>query len=147
MRKSLKSQVGVLALSAVIIAVPVIGFAGLADAKANAVPIKASVSGTFTSHFPDLTYAGTGNASHLGKIGYSTSAGLLTFTETLTAANGDILTLLDQTTIISGSEATGQWTVVGGTGRFSGATGSGTSDTIHTGANNFTQTWTGSINY
>jgi hypothetical protein len=127
-------------------AVPVLGLASPAGASANAVPFKASVAGTFTSNFPILTYAGTGNASHLGKI-RSSSIGVLVQTETLTAANGDTLTLLDIQTVISTNEALGQWTVTGGTGRFSNANGSGTSDLIHTGGSAFTQTWTGTIAY
>ena len=148
MFKSWKSRAAVFAVAATM-AVPMLGIASPAGAAKGGTnrPFNAAVDGTFTSQFPLLTYAGTGNASHLGKISYVSSSSFLTFTETLTAANGDKLTLLDSTTIVSGSEATGTWTVVSGTGRFTGATGSGTSDTIHTGGSNFTQTWTGTISY
>jgi len=141
-----KSRVGVLALAATM-GIGLVGLAGPAGAGTKGVPFKASASGTFVSNFPNLSYSGTGSASHLGKISYSSSSGFFTFTETLTAANGDTLTLLDYTTIVSPTEATGTWTVTGGTGRFSAATGTGTSDTIHTGGTNFTQSWNGTLAY
>jgi len=146
--KSWKSRAAVFAVAATM-AVPVLGVAGPAGAAKGGTdrPFNASVSGTLVSNFPLITYTGTGSATHLGNTSYSSSAGVLTFTETLTAANGDTLVLHDVTTIVSGAEATGVWTVTGGTGRFAGAIGSGTSDTIHTGRFNFTETWTGIISY
>jgi hypothetical protein len=143
--KSWKSRAAVFSV-AVTMAAPVLGIASPAGAGPKGVPFKGSVSCTvsgsvFTSE------AGTGNASHLGKISYSTSTGILTFDETLTAANGDTLTLRDVRTVVSGTEASGTWTVIGGTGRFAGATGSGTSDSIRPGDGTCTQTWSGSIVY
>jgi len=138
-------------------AVPVLGLAGPAGASANAVPFKASVSGTWTSPEEGLfIFAGTGNASHLGNITDNATQNLpISSIETLTAANGDTLTLSDTQCLISSlsisvAEITCVWSVTGGTGRFSGATGSGTLDMILVFSPNpssFTETWTGSIAY
>ena len=53
-------------------------------------------------------------------------------TETYSAANGDTLTLTSQDVAIPVAPGVlhgiGQWTVTGGTGRFSNATGNGTID-------------------
>ena len=128
-----------------------------------------SFSGSFTADltarvvFPSvfITAEGTGRATHLGSSGITKAvhvqitftpctapdgqAGTVTpFTEesTLTAANGDILTLRS-----SGSSchtATGDiidatFVVVGGTGRFAGASGGGTE---HVEVNDTTRTAT-----
>ena len=148
MYQSWKSRAAAIAIAAAML-VPALMFATGAGAAKGGTdrPLNVSVEGTFVSNFPNLTYTGTGNASHLGKTSYVSSSGLFTFTETLTAANGDTLTLVDNITIVSSTQATGVWTVTGGTGRFAGATGSGTSLTTHTGGVAFTQTWTGSISY
>ena len=141
--------------------------ANAASAAALAVPFKASVSGTVTqTGLTTFALAGTGNdliASHLGKISYAGSVTITgvdpntgvitdTLTEMLTAANGDTLMLLCQqvATPISPGVYHGvdQWTVVGGTGRFSGATGSGTGDTyVDLNAGTFTKQSTGTIRY
>ena len=81
---------------------------------------------------------GEGNISHLGKTAAFTddqfgvlATGILSATYTLTAANGDTLVVW----LIGGSELdfptqtvtfSGAATILGGTGRFSAATGSGT---------------------
>ena len=131
--------------------VGLVGLASPASAGTNPVPFKASASGTITYGLFSLTYAGTGNASHMGTISDQSSAGALDYTETLTAANGDTLTLFDIQTIVSSAGPgmavlTGQWSVIGGTGRFTGATGSGTTDVVND-VNSFTQTWHGAISY
>lgn len=90
------------------------------------------------------TESGTGQATHLGRVTWSTSEvanfcvdpndpsrGAVTGTLVITAANGDQLTASYQTTLsvdfASGTlTATGPFVVTGGTGRFAGATGGGT---------------------
>jgi len=146
--------VAILALALVVMG------ANAASAAAPSVPFKDRVSGTLAGGPTTFTLAGTGNASHLGKISYAgdvliTSGTVGTtditdiLTETLTAANGDTLTLLcNQTATLSGGvyHGTDSWTVIGGTGRFSGATGSGTGETyVYLSSLTFTKTSTGAI--
>jgi hypothetical protein len=138
-----------------LVAVLAVGFLGMgassASAATTAVPFAAAVTGTVsatgpgTTGLPTFSLAGTGYASYLGKVSYTgkvvvtaiDSTGVITdtLTETLTATNGDTLTLLCHQVaapISPGSpvlHGVDQWTVIGGTGRFSAATGSGTGDT------------------
>ena len=75
-----------------------------------------------------------------------------TLTETFTAANGDTLTILCNQVIEEISpgvfHGTDTWTVIGGTGRFSDATGSGTGHTyVDLNAGTFTKELTGVIAY
>jgi hypothetical protein len=111
--------------------------------SAERVPFDATYQGTFTIAGPLLTFNGEGPATHLGS---STVVGITLLVPdvvnplcfnivqdavTLTAANGDELHLVNEgqdcldpvTGKITGTATT---TVVGGTGRFEGATGSGT---------------------
>ena len=72
--------------------------------------------------------------------------------ETLTAANGDTLTIRCAQVLQEISpnvfRGTDTWTVIGGTGRFSGATGSGTGETIaNLNTGTFTKQMIGNINY
>lgn len=120
----------------------VISGAGASPAYAgsNQVPFKASFSGTVTITGPTTAILdGAGKATHLGKTVYEGDVSDITpnetgitdvLVETLTAANGDTLTILciqEAEEISPGVfEGTDQWTVIGGTGRFEGATGQGT---------------------
>jgi hypothetical protein len=131
--------------------------------KPKPVPFEASVKGTLSSGGDDLHFLldGTAIASHLGRSKYSgdveiqtqdAQSGVITdiLVETLTAANGDTLTILCEQTAVPVSpgvyQATDKWTVIGGTGRFSDATGSGTGDTqIDLGKHVFTKHLSGSI--
>jgi hypothetical protein len=86
-------------------------------------------------------FSGTGQASYLGKIsdqGYVVITGASATCpggfsndhyETLTAANGDSLTLLSHDVACPVApgvyDGGGQWQVIGGTGRFSSVTGGG----------------------
>ena len=111
--------------------------------NAEHVPFEATYQGTFTIAGPLLTFNGGGPATHLGN---STVTGttllvpdpvdplcfnIVEDAVTLRAANGDELRLVNEgqdcldpvTGMITGTAAT---TVVGGTGRFAGATGTGT---------------------
>jgi len=132
-----------------------------------AVPFTASVAGTLTPTGPGIfALAGTGQASHLGNVkSYRalvqiTGGDLVngpitnTLTETLTAADGDTVTILCNQVanpVSPGSpvlNGTDTWTVIGGTGRFRNATGSGTGHThADLQAGTFTKELTGSITY
>lgn len=151
-----------------VIAIITLGFAGMGANSVGAgnppVPFKSSVSGTLTSTGPStVKLTGTGNASHLGRIDYNGTVQISSqtptqitddLTETLTAANGDKLTLLchqvaNLTSQKGVYESTAdQWTVISGTGRFSGATGSGSGTThVDFNSNTFTKDCTGTITY
>jgi hypothetical protein len=132
----------VVALMAGLVAVP------LQASAASLVPFHATVAETFTAAvcdpFPSLcvTIAGRGHATHLGRVREAATVvvdlasdpapGCHTETRktTLTAADGDQI-MLDATgqncatgpTTVTAVDA---YVVTGGTGRFSGATGSGT---------------------
>jgi hypothetical protein len=133
-------------LAALLIAVAVLGLGASPAAAKNAVPFSASFAGAAIAapDFSSVTFSGSGHATQLG---VSTSAGYLVLTaapspcaggvpndqyETFTAANGDTLSIIS-TDVGCPVDATGfrfhgtgNWTVTGGTGRFSDATGSGT---------------------
>jgi hypothetical protein len=139
-----------------------------AGANDKDVPFSASFSGTvaFTSQ-TTVAFDGAGQATHMGR---SSNAGVTTVvgppnpagcipnlnTETLTAANGDRLVIqsndlacpIGPTTL----HGAGHWVVVDGTGRFAGATGSGSLDGVSSfgpglSAGTFQFTLTGSVSY
>jgi hypothetical protein len=117
-----------------------------ANASEN-LPFRLGDEGTITFTSPSTAVtAGTGNATHLGRI---TSEGNLTIVgeagcvdnevgfsaemqDTFTAANGDILTTaitMQLCPIAPGIyHGVGTYVVTGGTGRFANATGSGVFD-------------------
>ena len=157
---SKRIRVWLLVAVVMLIALGTIGAgASSASAAGPLVPFKASVSGTVVP--PDLSGAfalidGTGTASHLGKVSYKavgqiTGATTDTLTETFTAANGDTLTILCNQVLedLGGGvlRGTDTWTVIGGTGRFSGASGSGTGVTYVYNLSTFTKELTGTISY
>ena len=106
---------------------------------ADQVPFSAAFATEFESvvAFPiaHIAVVGRGRALHLGAATAVTTdqavnllTGVATATYTLTAANGDtvVLALEFQTTFLPGAVTfEGSYTVAGGTGRFAGATGSG----------------------
>ena len=124
------------------------------------VPIKGALTGThWVDMEPETCPAGafnfvsvgTGNVSHLGKVDYlldncttldfATMTVSIESTLTFTAANGDVLVLaqqgsgpFDPTANPTSVTADYDWTVNGedSTGRFDGASGSGTSTTVST---------------
>ena len=127
--------------------------ASSAFARDHGVPFKANYSGAsaFTSQ-TTTGFAGSGNASHMGNVSATGQAQILCFppdatsqscvgsagcpggvpninTQTLAAANGDTLTIQSNDVACPTGpnqyRGAGQWTVVGGTGRFRGATGNG----------------------
>lgn len=118
-----------------------------AVAAGDQVPFKAMFSGSAVLTSPwTIVFDGSGQASHLGRmanVGDVLVTGLdgscpggvtAVNTETLTAANGDSITVTSHdVTCLTGPmqyHGTGLWTVTGGTGRFGGAAGSGTFDGI-----------------
>jgi hypothetical protein len=131
-------------------------------AAASLVPFHASMNETFMSHAPSCDpnlicspITGTGLATHLGKTSEAgevfvdllnpPAPGCLSETRTviLTGANGDQITLAltGQTCVTAGQPGTltiataaDAWVVTGGTGRYSGATGSGTDTALINGA-------------
>lgn len=149
-----------------VVALLTLGFAviGLAPAHAKSstpTPFKSSITGTVTSTGPNaFDLAGSGRATMLGHTGdagmvhvtNTDSNGVLTdtLTETLTAATGDTLTLVCQQTAAplrpGVYHGTDTWSVVGGTGRFANASGSGTGSTdVDLNVGTFSKTASGSI--
>ena len=120
--------------------------AAAASAQDGQLPFRASFSGQVQFTGPTTTaFQGTGTATHMGVIttngaadvtGHddSTCAGGIanTHRETLTAANGDTLTLVSYDVACPTGpfqfHGTGHWTITGGTGRFAASTGEGTLD-------------------
>lgn len=111
-------------------------FSGSATAEKQ-VPFKGRSSGVVTAVGFDpvkgIAYtlvAGEGQATHLGHftvtgdVAVDVATGIPTGTWTLTAANGDMLFLKMTGSGIDPTHGFGEFTVVGGTGRFQGATGS-----------------------
>ncbi len=119
---------------------------------ATLVPFHASVSENFTAARCGqwsvcITAVGTGQATHLGEITEDSSVVIdinpadqhngcapETRTTTLTAANGDTITMSGTglTRCPGSSEANDSYVVTGGTGRFQGASGSGSDRNTHT---------------
>jgi hypothetical protein len=109
---------------------------GTATAAGKQVPFKGHSSGLVTAVGFDpvagiayLHVAGEGQATHLGRftvtgdVGVTVATGIPQGTWTLTAANGDMLFLAMGGHGIDPTHGFGAFTVVGGTGRFQGATG------------------------
>jgi hypothetical protein len=95
------------------------------------VPFQGKESGVLTQagfSFPFVTFSvvGEGEASHVGRFTLNGQTAINVITGdatgvfTLTAANGDMLFL----TLVVVAHPPGDFTIVGGTGRFQGATGS-----------------------
>ena len=135
-----RAVAAVLALTALLLG-PTAGGA-LAD---SSIPITAVFSGSAGFASPTQTvFVGSGTASHMGAITTNGHADVTGFdnscsggvaninTETLTAADGSTLTVVSNDVACPTGpgqyHGTGHWTVVGGTGRFAGTTGSGSLD-------------------
>ncbi|MDH3292836.1 MAG: hypothetical protein OER95_00780 [Acidimicrobiia bacterium] len=133
-----------------------------AAGESSPVPFKASVSGTVTATGAStFRLDASGLASHLGRLDAYIGEGTITsidpetgvitdvLIETFTAANGDTLTIrCDQVLEPMGNgllEGTDTWTVIGGTGRFEDATGSGTGTTAVVDLATFTKELKGMI--
>ena len=143
-----------------------------AAARQQSVPFTASIAGTLSptgpgpTGLPTFALSGTGKSNPLGTVRHYNATVMITsgdlvngpisdvLTETLTAANGDTLTIVCQqvaTLTSTGSgviDGTDTWTVTGGTGRFRNATGSGTGHThADLNAGTFSKNMTGTITY
>ena len=120
-------------LAAVLVA---LSLSGPAMAAGQQVPFKGRSSGVVTAVGFDpvagIAYSqveGEGQATHLGRftvtadVAVTVATGIPQGTWTLTAANGDMLFLTMGGHGIDPTHGFGAFTVVGGTGRFQGATG------------------------
>ncbi len=155
------SKLGMFVTVALLIALITSGIsANLAFASSNMVPFTASISGTVVLTSPTTAVlSGSGNGTYMGPITYAGNVSNITPTptgltndlvETLTAANGDTITFFCKEVAVQTSpgvfHGTDQWVVTGGTGRFAGATGSGTADThVDLNKGTFTKNVTGTI--
>lgn len=164
-RTLLVARMPALAL-ALALAVPSLGPAYAS--AASLVPFNATVSETFTAA-PCGTWArcisavGTGHATHLGNVTEGAAIVIDTNpadaqggcapevrTTTLTAANGDTVTMSGTGwTCAATSDAHDDYVITGGTGRYDGASGSGNEYNVHTftgpGAGVATVTYHGTI--
>ena len=95
-----------------------------------------------------LTASGSGSATHMGNITFVAPHDFNLITGTyvsdayVSAANGDVLHIIGLGQFINAVDSVTTWTIVGGTGRFVNATGSGTGINL-----NFGQsiTYTGNV--
>ena len=124
----------------------------LSAARGGDIPFRVSLDTVFqsSSGFPviDITVQGEGQVQHLGNSAtFSTNehvnliTGNATATFTLVAANGDTVvfeSVFGTVPVPGGVTFEGTYTVVGGTGRFTGSTGHGalTGSAQFTGPNN-----------
>jgi hypothetical protein len=141
-----RKRLPLVVLVAVLVVLGSVGIrARLVSAAGSQLPLVGSYSGSaaFTGT-TTVAFGGKGIATSLGSSanqGYavitgpdgSCPGGIANINyETLTAANGDSLTITSQDVACPVSpkvlHGTGQWVVTGGTGRFSGATGQGKID-------------------
>jgi hypothetical protein len=150
--------------AATLLALGTLGLGAISASAANQqVPLKATFAGSAqrTSQ-TTVAFSGTGNATQMGRI---TTDGHVDITgsdsscqggvanvnvETLTGANGDKLTISSQDVACPTGpgqyHGTGKWTVTGGTGKFSDATGQGSFDGHSDfNAGTFTTTLTGAL--
>jgi hypothetical protein len=121
--------------SVLVTVVATLTLSGIATVAAKAVPFKGRSSGVVTTLGPPVggvvktRVEGQGQATHLGRftligdVDLDVVTGLPEGTWTLTAANGDKLFLEMDGHGIDPLHGFGAFTVVGGTGRFEGATG------------------------
>lgn len=109
-------------------------------------PIKGFATGTITpvgGSFPmfDFVVDYEGKASHLGRftrrewLRINVADGTLSGTMKFWAANGDELCVSFEGKLTSPTEATGSYTVTGGTGRFAGASGNARFSAVQMGLN------------
>jgi hypothetical protein len=152
-----------------VVALLILGVVGTGMGPAAAVatasrPFVASVSGALEpTGETTFELGGAGGALHIGPAGYEATVaitsvdpdtGVITdvLVETFSAPNGDTLTIKCHQVaepvgpgVYAGND---EWSVIGGTGRFSGATGSGTGQTsVDLNNGTFTKVLIGTISY
>jgi hypothetical protein len=147
-------------LTLLLMAVTLLAFAPQSARAGSQVPFNAGFSGEFTTEFVPpsslrVLVTAWGNATHLGVSSAVTTDELVsledgsgTATFTLTGANQDTVVLATtfQVTVTPGGfTADGDYTVIGGSGRFSGATGSGLA--VASGVNTGPTTGVGSLTF
>jgi hypothetical protein len=138
-----------------------------AAASSSERPFKATLTESLNQNGP---VSGNGHANHMGNVSESGStffdfsnfpaSAVAHVTAVLTAANGDqvsvsyVATLTDTASPPQGTNyhESGNYTITGGTGRFAGASGSGTIVGVCTSAFSnpvatCSDTWTGTIGY
>ncbi len=136
------SRCAAVLLAAAALACCVAGVVPSTRAQEHQVPFKATFdaegSAVMTPPLVEITIHGQGIASHMGWTSMVTTNQLLnlitlhaTATYTLTAANGDTVVLAVEVDYVilpaaEGVTFSGDYVVVGGTGRFESATGGGT---------------------
>jgi len=87
-----------------------------------------------------LTASGSGSANHMGNVTFVAPHDFNLITGTyvsdayVSASNGDILHIVSLGQFINAVDSVATWTIVGGTGRFVNATGSGTGVNLNFGA-------------
>ncbi len=75
-----------------------------------------------------------GNSSFVAPHDFDLAAGTYVSDAYVTAADGDVLHIVSLGHFINAVDSVATWTIVGGTGRFAGATGSGTALNLNFGA-------------
>lgn len=96
-----------------------------------------------------LTAGGSGKANHVGNFTFTAPhvfdliAGTYTSDAYVMASNGDVLHIVGNGQFTDAVDSVVTWNIVGGTGRFANATGSGTGVNLNFGAS---ITYTGTIN-
>ena len=137
---------------------------GPASASSSDRPFTATFSGHMEMPIPgSAVFDGAGHANHMGRIGTeghalitgldesSCDGGLANVhVETLTSANGDTLTITSHDVAcplgLGKFQGSGHWTVTGGSGRFSDATGAGSfAGSLNLGAGTFSITLNGTL--
>jgi hypothetical protein len=146
-------------LVAILMAVAMLAASPATAGPKHGVPFKGNVQYTVTSItvLPDgsvlETAVGTGNLTHMGRItaevsGVGHADGTVSGTVVYTAANGDQVFLTVEGAFTSPTTTAGTFTITGGTGRFTNATGGGDFvDVFSADLSHFTTTVEGSIKY
>jgi len=125
---------------------------GFPTAAGESLPFKGSASETITDQVGNvITTDGAGVATHLGNFTrhavVTLDGGSVIGTVVFTAANGDELWLDLAGGFTSATTVGGVYTITGGTGRFTGASGSADFSAAFTGPATLSLTFEGTIQY
>jgi len=133
--------------------------AGALHAASSGAPFKGGGAGSINGQdvlgptLVHLTASASGNATHLGQFTRTESlylnpaTGSFTGTITFTSADGDNVSCDVDGQFISASDAIGNYTITGGTGRFGQASGHATFSASMTSATNFRVSFQGDITW